>query len=121
MPGTVNRSVEPSPNDPGDRRVMPSSGNVFADLGFDQPELEQAKAHLSHKIASEIAARKLTQRAAAEILGIDQPRVSLLVRGKTGQFSLEKLIELLERLSYDVHIRAIRRSKQSRGRVVVTV
>jgi predicted XRE-type DNA-binding protein len=55
------------------------------------------------------------------LLGIDQPRVSLLVRGKTGQFSLEKLIEFLERLSYDVHISAIRASDAARGRVIVSV
>jgi len=104
-----------------DVHVVPSSGNVFADLGFEQPELELAKAHLSHKIAADITARKLTQRAAAEILGIDQPRVSLLVRGKTGQFSLEKLLEFLERLSYDVHIEATRTSGTSHGRIIVSV
>ena len=100
--------------------VTPSCGNVFADLGFEQPELELAKADLSHKIAVELASRKLTQRAAAQILGIDQPRVSLLVRGKTGQFSLEKLIEFLERLSFDVHIQAVPAPGATRGRVVVT-
>lgn len=96
-----------------------SSGNVFADLGFDQPELELAKARLSDKIAEEIAARGWTQRRAAEILGIDQPRVSLLVRGRTGQFSLERLIDLLGRLSFDVRIEAAPSPTRSRGRVLV--
>jgi len=103
-----------------DVRIVASSGNVFADLGFDQPELELAKARLSHKIAAEITTRKLTQRAAADVLGIDQPRVSLLVHGKSGQFSLEKLIEFLERLSYNVHITATRVPTEARGRVIVT-
>lgn len=103
-----------------DHSITPGGGNVFADLGFEQPDLELAKARLSHTIATEIAARKLTQRAAAEILGIDQPRVSLLVRGKTGQFSLEKLIECLERLSFDVHITATRAATEARGHVTVT-
>ena len=100
--------------------VEPSSGNVFADLGFEQPDLELAKAQLSHKIAEELAARKLTQRAAAALLGMDQPRVSLLVRGKTGQFSLEKLIELLGRLSFDVRIEAVPAPDAARGRVLVS-
>ena len=100
--------------------VEPSSVNVFADLGFEQPDLELAKAQLSHKIAEELAARKLTQRASATLLGIDQPRVSLLVRGKTGQFSLEKLIELLGRLSYDVRIEAVHAPDAGPGRVLVT-
>src|SRR5688572_1283574 len=118
MPNAVKQRADA---DRDDARIVESSGNVFADLGFEQPELELAKARLSYTIATEIAARKLTQRAAADILGIDQPRVSLLVRGKTGQFSLEKLIEFLERLSFDVHISATRTSEASRGRVVVSV
>ena len=118
MPRTVKSSASLAPDGV---QVVPSSGNVFTDLGFEEPEVELAKARLSHKIATEIADRKLTQRAAADFLGIDQPRVSLLVRGKTGQFSLEKLIEFLERLSYDVHISAIRASDAARGRVIVSV
>ena len=115
----MRRRAVPEPSE-AEIRVEPSSGNVFADLGFEQPDLELAKAQLSHKIAEILAARKLTQRAAAELLGIDQPRVSLLVRGKTGQFSLEKLIELLGRLSYDVRIEAVEASDAGRGRVLVT-
>ena len=97
------------------------SGNVFADLDFDEPEVELVKARLSHKIAEEIAARGWTQRRAAEVLGIDQPRISLLVRGKTGQFSLERLIELLARLSFDVWIEATPSPTRSRGRMLVSV
>lgn len=104
-----------------DARVEPSSGNVFADLGFEEPELELVKARLTSKITQEIEARQLTQRAAANLLGIDQPRVSLLVRGKTGQFSLEKLIQFLELLSYDIRIEAIPSPTTSRGRVLVSV
>jgi predicted XRE-type DNA-binding protein len=104
----------------GDAQIAPSSGNVFADLGFEEPELEQAKAHLSHKITAEIGARKLTQPAAA-ILGIDQRDVSLLTHGKTGSFSLEKLIEFLERLSFDVRIEAVRAPSVARGRVIVSI
>lgn len=100
--------------------VKSSSGNVFADLGFDEPELELVKAQLSLKIRHEIEARKLTQRAAAALLGIDQPRVSLLVRGKTGQFSLEKMIQFLERLSFDVRIEATP-STSERGRVLLSI
>jgi predicted XRE-type DNA-binding protein len=98
-----------------------SSGTVFADLGFEEPEMELVKARLSSKIAEEIAARGWTQRRAADVLGLDQPRVSLLVRGKTSQFSLERLIELLERLSYDVRIEATPSPTRSRGRTLLLV
>ena len=115
----MSRRAAPEPAS-GEVGIEPSSGNVFADLGFEQPDLELAKAQLSQKIAEELAARRLTQRAAAKLLGIDQPRVSLLVRGKTGQFSLERLIELLGRLSYDVRIEAVQAREAGPGRVLVT-
>ncbi len=102
-------------------KIERSSGNVFEDLGFEEPELELAKARLSGKIADEIVARGWTQSRAADILGIDQPRVSLLVHGKTGQFSLERLIELLGRLNYDIRIEATPSPTRSRGRTLVTV
>ncbi|MBA2448871.1 MAG: XRE family transcriptional regulator [Chloroflexi bacterium] len=71
-------------------------GNVFAALGFDDPDLELVKALLSGKIAEEIAARGWTQQQAADVLGIDHPRISRLLAGKTGQFSLERLIGFLD-------------------------
>lgn len=101
--------------------VEVSSGNVFADLGFEEPEIELVKARLSAKIAAELTARGWTQRKAAGVLGIDQPRVSMLVRGKTGQFSLERLIDFLERLSFDVHLEAKPGPTMSKGRLVVAV
>jgi predicted XRE-type DNA-binding protein len=99
--------------------IEPSSGNVFVDLGFDDPEIELAKARLSTKIAEEIAARGWTQQQAAEGLGIDQPRVSLLVRGKTGQFSLERLIGLLAELNFDVRLEASPAGASSKGHLFV--
>jgi phage-related protein/predicted XRE-type DNA-binding protein len=101
--------------------VEPSSGNVFADLGFDDPEIELVKARLFAKIAEEIAARGWTQRKAAEILGIDQPRVSLLVRGKTGQFSLERLIGFLGALNFDVRLEATPAPTSAKGHLDVAV
>ena len=79
-----------------------SSGNVFADVGL--PEEYLAKATLVAEIDEIIAGRKLTQSQAAELLGIDQPRVSALLRGKLDLFSLEKLIVFVKRLGNDVEI-----------------
>ena len=53
-----------------------SSGNVFADLGLDAPEEALAKAELTAKTSEIIEAQRLTQAAAAKVLGIDQPKVS---------------------------------------------
>ena len=81
-----------------------SSGNVFADLGVDAPEEALAKAELTAKISEIIAARGLTQQAAAKILGIDQLKVSALLRGKLTGFSTERLIRFLNALGRDVEI-----------------
>jgi len=116
----MKRRATKSPR--GTARVVEGSGNVFADLEFEAPELELVKARLSGKIAEEIATRGWTQHEAAEVLGIDQPRVSLLVRGKTGQFSLERLIGFLGRLNFDVHLEAKPAvNSSSRGRLVVAI
>lgn len=61
--------------------VIESSGNVFADLGLKNPEEHLAKSRLAIAIAHRLAARKLTQVASAKLLGIDQPKVSKLLRG----------------------------------------
>jgi len=81
-----------------------SSGNVFADLGVDAPEEALAKAELTAKISQIITAKGLTQIAAAKLLGIDQPKVSALLRGKLTGFSTERLIRFLNTLGRDVEI-----------------
>jgi len=81
-----------------------SSGNVFADLGYPNPEEALAKARLSSIITDILKRRRLTQMQAAKILGIDQPKVSRLVRGRIGEFSLERLIHFLGVLDRRVEI-----------------
>ncbi|RKH42641.1 XRE family transcriptional regulator [Corallococcus sp. AB049A] len=81
-----------------------SSGNVFRDLEVAQPEEAQAKAELMARIAELIARKKLTQAAAAKLLGVDQPKVSALLRGRMAGFSTERLIRFLTLLGSDVQI-----------------
>jgi predicted XRE-type DNA-binding protein len=78
-------------------RVQPSSGNVFADLGFSAEEAQNLKARsdLMIEITKLIDARGLSQAAAAKLLGVTQPRISDLVRGKIDRFSVDSLIEML--------------------------
>ena len=61
------------------RHIRKSSANVFADLGVKDPEEALVKARLAHVIAVAIKVRGLTQVEAAELLGIDQPKISRLV------------------------------------------
>ncbi|MEI7814454.1 MAG: helix-turn-helix transcriptional regulator [Coriobacteriia bacterium] len=81
-----------------------SSGNVFADLGLPGSDELLAKAALANQIASIIGHRHLTQKEAAGILGTGQPKVSELLAGKLGGFSIERLIRYLNALGRDVQI-----------------
>ncbi len=84
--------------------ITKSSGNVFADLGVPHPEKHLAKAELAHQINKIIEDRGLKQSAAAEILGLDQPKISALHCGRLDDFSIERLIGFLNRLDHDVKI-----------------
>ena len=88
----------------GHERFTVGSGNIYADLGFEEPELEQTKAKLARQIAAIVKARGLTQVEAAGILGVDQPKVSAMLRGRLGGFSVERLMRFLTRLDQDIEI-----------------
>lgn len=81
-----------------------SSGNVFADLGVDEPEEALAKAKLVHQISRIIADNGWTQEQAAAVLGVDQPKVSALVRGRLSGFSMDRLLRFVSTLGYEVTI-----------------
>jgi predicted XRE-type DNA-binding protein len=81
-----------------------TSGNVFEDLRVDEPAEALAKSELAALIARALRTRGLTQAAAAKLLGIDQPKVSELLRGRLTRFSTERLITLLTRLGRDIEI-----------------
>jgi predicted XRE-type DNA-binding protein len=87
-----------------DLKITPSSGNVFADLGLPDADQLLVKADLVIEITRVIEERGLTQAQAAEILGVDQPKVSALVRGRIDGFSLERLYRFLNALGRDVEI-----------------
>ncbi len=97
-----------------------SSGNVFADLGLPNPEQELLKANLTLQIFRVIKARKLTQAKAGKILGIPQPHVSDLMRGRARAFSAERLMEFLTALGHDVEIR-VKRTRKKHGQMSVVV
>lgn len=84
--------------------VERSSGNVFADLGYPNPEEALAKSRLTRVIADILKQRGLSQTQAAQLLGIDQPKISRLVCGQFRDFSLERLIQFLGALDQRVDI-----------------
>lgn len=84
--------------------VHESSGNVFEDMGSRAAEERLAKAELARAIRKELKARGLKQIEAADLLGITQPDISDLVRGKLGRFSMERLERFLNALDMDIRI-----------------
>ncbi|OKH40335.1 transcriptional regulator [Calothrix sp. HK-06] len=86
-------------------KVTTSSGNVFKDLGLPNPEERLLKAQLARKISEAISKLNLTQAQAAEVIGIDQPKISLLVRGRLSGFSTDRLLDYLNRLGSDIEIK----------------
>lgn len=78
--------------------------NVLADLGFDDAEELSAKAVLAIKLNELIEKRKLSQTAAAEIMGMTQPKVSQVRRYKLQNISLERLMQALVSLDQNVEI-----------------
>jgi len=81
-------------------KLTRSSGNVFRDLGFspDEAEYLKVRAELMVNLQKVITARGLKQAEAAELLGVTQPRVSDLMRGRIDLFSIDTLIDMLARL-----------------------
>ena len=88
-----------------DEKVEPGSGNVFADLGFRDAEERLLKAKLATKIAQLIEKKGWTQAQTAERTGLDQPKVSHLLRGRLSGFSADRLFAILNRLGHSVEVR----------------
>jgi predicted XRE-type DNA-binding protein len=86
------------------KEVEASSGNVFADLDVENPGEALAKAQLAQRICAIFSERKLTQALAASVLGIDQPKISALIRGRLDGFSTDRLFRFLNALGHDVEI-----------------
>jgi predicted XRE-type DNA-binding protein len=86
-------------------RIRVSSGNVFADLGFQDAEERLLKAKLATKIAQLIEKKGWTQAQTAERTGLDQPKVSRLLRGQLSGFSADRLFAVLNRLGHSVEVR----------------
>jgi predicted XRE-type DNA-binding protein len=98
-----------------------SSGNVFRDLGLADADELDAKANLAIEIAHIIDRRGLTQVQAAKVLGIDQPKVSAIVRGHLEKFSRDALCDYVRKLGCDVELRITEKKKLAPGRLTVSI
>jgi predicted XRE-type DNA-binding protein len=96
-----------------------SSRGVYADIGFENHEEMATKAKLVMEISSAIKKKKITQTAAAKILGLAQPKLSELLRGRFRGYSVERLIHFLNELGKDVDIVVKAKPASRKARVSV--
>jgi predicted XRE-type DNA-binding protein len=118
-PGTTALNTEPimhKSKKPRNRsaRVTEGSGNVFADIGLPNSEQELIKAQLTLQIYSILKDSGMTQVEIGKILGVAQPQVSLLLRNRSGNFSVGRLMEFLTALRQDVEI-IVRPTRKEHG------
>ena len=102
--------------------VEVGTGNVYADLGYGDADEMLIKAQLVTKIAEIIKRKRLTQTQAAELLGMPQPKLSNLLRGRFRGVSERRLMDCLTKLGRDVQIvvKAAPRSREN-GRLSVVI
>ncbi len=98
----ANGSKKPSSN----VQIERGSGNVFIDLGFTPEEAANLtlRSQLMLVLKDAIKERGWTQQRAAKELGIHQPRVSDLTKGRLSEFSLDALVCLVQKLGYEVEL-----------------
>lgn len=101
-------------------KVTPAEGNIFADLRLEDADELKAKGELVIQIIQIIEERGLKQVEAAEIMGIDQPKVSQLVHGKLDSFSLTRLYRFLNALGMDIEI-VVKPTPKGRKRAKLSV
>ena len=100
--------------------IVRGTTNVFADLGFPDAEERQTKLRLAYALNRIFAQRRMTQATAAKALGINQPKVSALMRYKLQGFSVERLMSFLTSLDRDIEI-VIKKKPRSRSAARISV
>ena len=122
MKGRV-KATKSKQTKPNAAKVEIGSGNVFADLGFEDSEQRLLKAKLATKIAQLIEKKGWTQAQTAERTALDQPKVSRLLRGQLSGFSADRLFAVLNRLGHSVEVRISAKEQapeKSHTRVMIT-
>ena len=87
-------------------KITRGSGNVFRDLGFSKAEAEnlRLRSELMMRIDSFYRESGMTQAAAAKALGLTQPRLNALLKGRIGQFSLDALVNIASGAGLNVRL-----------------
>lgn len=87
--------------------IKQGSGNVYKDLGYEDPESMKIKADIVSRISDIMEERKLTQKRVAEITGIPQGRISNILNGQFRGVSEYKLLACLSLLGNNIEIKIV--------------
>ena len=87
-------------------KMTRSSGNVFRDMGFSKAEAEnlRLRSELMRRIDAFYRESGMTQAVAAKALGLTQPRLNALLKGRLSQFSLDALVNITSRAGLNVRL-----------------
>jgi predicted XRE-type DNA-binding protein len=105
-------------SDIDDSGIRRGTGNVFADLGFADPDTHLLKAELVREVMSVMRERGLTQTDVAKATGLSQPDISRLLKGQFREVSVERLMKVLSRLGCEIDI-IVKSSSQTEPRPVI--
>jgi predicted XRE-type DNA-binding protein len=100
-----------------EKLIVDGTGDVFADLGLQISEDDMLKIVIARAISRIVLGREYTQAEAAKIMGLDQPKVSKLLRGRLKEFSAERLIDCLLQLGYDIEVKYRKAARKQRGQI----
>ena len=103
------------------KNIEKSSGNVYKDLGFKNPGEWLAKAELAIQISDLIEKKNINQSEAAQLLNIDQPKISALATGKLDGFSIERLFRFLNILSQSITIKIAPKTRSKKNATVSVI
>ena len=101
--------------------VADSTGNVFADLGLPASEEDMLKVMIAQAITETVQKRHLTQAEAAEIVGMDQAKISAILRGRLNGYSIDRLLKIFRLLGHDVGFKFSRSHHGKEGRYKVAL
>ncbi len=102
-----------------DNVVIDGSGSVFEDLNLPSGEEDMLKVAIARAINNVLSQNELTQQQAARITGLDQSKVSAILRGRLKGFSGRRLMKILILLGHDIDIHISKTSQNKPGRLKV--
>lgn len=101
-----------------DTTIEKSSGNVFADLGFDAEEAQHLvlRSELMRAIRKHVESSGQTQQQAARLFGVTQPRLNMVLKGRINEFSLDALVSMLAKAGMRVELK-VKKAPARKGRM----